>query len=190
MISLESVVRIAKGLAIADVEALAKFVKELEPSENLKSIVGEIVEVGTYQGGTAMVMAAAAPGRMVTTIDTFEGLPKPGEFDVHKEGEMFASLARVTGNVKHFKNINLFKADVRNFKAWEKSIALLFLDCDLYESYRAALRVFWPHVSIGGYAILEDYRAGDCPGATKAVDEFFRPGMVHQHLGFWCARKT
>jgi hypothetical protein len=48
----------------------------------------------------------------------------------------------------------------------------LFLDCDLYESYRAALKVFWPILTTNGMVYLDEYYSIKFPGAKIAVDQY------------------
>jgi len=48
------------------------------------------------------------------------------------------------------------------------------LDCDLHESYRAALPFVWSRLSVGGYVALDEYYSLKFPGARIATDEFFQ----------------
>ena len=59
-------------------------------------------------------------------------------------------------------------------KRWEKvrhPIAVLRLDGDLYESTRVCLEALYPHVSSGGFVIIDDYALAGC---RKAVEEYLR----------------
>lgn len=55
-------------------------------------------------------------------------------------------------------------------------IALLHIDVDLYEPYKASLEILWDFVLPGGLVILDEYDLGrdteKWPGAKKAIDEF------------------
>jgi predicted O-methyltransferase YrrM len=53
-------------------------------------------------------------------------------------------------------------------------ISLLHLDVDLYDSYKVALENLWEAVSPGGIVIFDEYRHPKWPGATIAIDDFFR----------------
>jgi O-methyltransferase len=57
-------------------------------------------------------------------------------------------------------------------------IAVLRLDTDWYESTKFELETFYPHVSPGGYVIIDDY--GHWKGCKQAVDEFLalNPGIT------------
>ena len=48
----------------------------------------------------------------------------------------------------------------------------VFLDCDLYESYLASLKYFWPILTHGAVAYLDEYYSLKFPGAKIAVDQF------------------
>ena len=55
--------------------------------------------------------------------------------------------------------------DVRFMGVW--------LDCDLYNSYRLALPFVWGKLMCGGYIHLDEYYSLKYPGVRIAVDEFF-----------------
>jgi hypothetical protein len=57
--------------------------------------------------------------------------------------------------------------------SYEGRIALLHLDCDLYESYRIALETLYRKVQPGGMVLFDEYDDERWPGARKAIDEFF-----------------
>lgn len=50
--------------------------------------------------------------------------------------------------------------------------ATAFFDCDLYQSYRAALPFVWDRLVEGGVAFLDEYYSLKFPGARIAVDQF------------------
>jgi hypothetical protein len=56
----------------------------------------------------------------------------------------------------------------------EKTFAIVHIDCDLYEPFKASLAFFYPRLSPGGIIILHDYSSGYFAGAKQAVDEFAR----------------
>ena len=131
--------------------------------------------------------------------DTFEGMSPASEYDINIENEKaskllnnekkienlgakniwcFSGIDTVRENlVKHTNNNNLtlIKGDVsdtlRNDKNIPKSISLLRLDTDFYESTKVELEVLFPKLEKGGVLIIDDY--GHFKGARKAVDEYF-----------------
>jgi hypothetical protein len=50
-------------------------------------------------------------------------------------------------------------------------VAFVHLDSDWYESTMTALQRIWPHVSVGGVVVIDDYDAWS--GCRRAVDEYF-----------------
>ena len=71
----------------------------------------------------------------------------------------------------------------KTLPTYEGRIALLHLDCDLYESYRVALTTLYEKVSPGGLIMFDEYKDDRWPGATKAIDDFFadKPERVQAH---------
>jgi hypothetical protein len=64
-------------------------------------------------------------------------------------------------------------------------IALLHLDCDLYEPTRIALEHLYPLVVAGGVVILDEYGQTKFAGESAAFDEYFgksRPVLHKSHL--------
>lgn len=176
----------AKGLAIASVWHLAAIAKETA------DVPGDIVECGTYKGGSTIALAATCPEKVVYAFDTFAGMPETGEHDEHKQGDFAVFPQEVVENLSEFPNIVMIRGEYKDslpaFKA--RSISLLLLDCDLYESYKTCLEHLWPMVSSGGWVILEDYEWSDCPGAKKAADEFFCHGEnIEKRFGMWVVKK-
>jgi O-methyltransferase len=53
------------------------------------------------------------------------------------------------------------------------SISLAHIDLDIYQSIIDALDFVWPRLSVGGFVLFDDYGFPSCPGARRAVDEFF-----------------
>ena len=175
----------ASSLAVAPAWPLAAL------AYSLRGVPGDIVECGAYRGGSTIALAAATPSKAVYSFDTFGGMPTPGPHDEHEEGDFLTTFEEVVLNTAPYPNIFLvrgrFADTVPNFEA--RAISLLYLDCDLYDSYRLCLTHFWPMVSPGGLVVLEDYKAIDCPGARKACDEFFPAGDMRLFFDFVTVRK-
>jgi O-methyltransferase len=51
-----------------------------------------------------------------------------------------------------------------------EKLALLRIDCDLYQSTMEVLEAMYPKISKGGFVIIDDY--GAVPGCRMAVDEY------------------
>ena len=157
------------------------------------------MECGVWKGGSMMAAALTLldlkrQDRDLYLFDTFEGMPKPTEEDVHYTGTpasvAFAKLQtgedssaecaspleevqntmRLTGYDS--KKIHYVQGKVETTipgQAPEK-IALLRLDTDWYASTKHELEHLYPRLSPSGVLIIDDY--GDWQGARKATDEY------------------
>lgn len=172
-----------------------------------QNIPGAIVECGVWRGGSMMAAALALRGmkcedRDLYLFDTFEGMTKPREVDIHSSGnsalaefeqaqlgpDSSAECYAALGEVKSAMARTLYNPDRIHFIRGKvedtipsqapESIALLRLDTDWHESTRHELEHLYPRLSPGGILIVDDY--GDWQGARKATDEFIAkhaPGL-------------
>lgn len=141
---------------------------------------GDVAEVGVYQGGTAKLLAKVfeATNKVVHLFDTFTGVP-PGDptKDMHKEGDFAdTSLKSVKNFLRDCNNIQLYKGIFpKTSKPLNKQkFCLIHIDVDLYKSVMDCCAFFYPRMESGGIMIFDDYGFVTCPGAKKAVDEFFK----------------
>jgi len=144
-------------------------------------IEGDVWECGVYKGGTAAMAAAIlsdkAPTKKLYLFDTFEGMPETdAERDLHKKGDFAdTSLETVSSYVKE-EGICVFRKGFipETFAGLESArIAFAHVDVDIYKSILDCMAFIWPRVSEGGFVVFDDYGFPSCPGARKAVDEFF-----------------
>jgi O-methyltransferase len=150
------------------------------------NLPGVWYEAGVYRGGTAalLVRLIAAHRRsdlLVRLFDTFEGMPATdSEFDRVSQGEFGdTSIAYVTqllewaaGDVSF---VRIHKGLIpESFSGLEDdSISFAHVDVDLYASVLACCRFIYPRLIKGGFIVFDDYGFPTCPGARKAVDEYF-----------------
>lgn len=68
---------------------------------------------------------------------------------------------------------------------YEGKIAILHLDCDLYNSYKCCLNTLYDKVVSGGIILFDEYKSytqlDNFPGAAKAIDEFFIKKNIKFH---------
>lgn len=150
---------------------------------------GDLIETGVWRGGAAIFMRAILAahgdrGRCVWVADSFRGLPKPDAAqypadagDLHwTRIELAVSVEEVKRN---FARYGLLDERVCFLEGWFKDtlpaapidrLAVLRLDGDLYESTMDALRALYPKLSIGGYAIVDDY--GAVAACARAVEDY------------------
>lgn len=161
------------------------------------NIEGAIVECGVWRGGSMMAVALMLLNlrhytKELYLYDVFESLmPIPTEKDITLDGKRFielignnpkqywklVTLSEVQNNLKNTRypidKIHFIKGKVEDTLRtnYPKSISLLRLDTDWYESTKIELEVLYPRLSKGGILIIDDYMSHK--GARKAVDEYF-----------------
>ena len=169
-------------------------------------IAGDIVECGVWKGGSIMAIAKTlltlkSYDKELYLFDTFEGMPKPKEFDVASYDNRMAikqfedlkindnssnwckiELDEVRNNVFSTKynkeKFHFIKGKVEDTipEFSPETISILRLDTDWYESTRHELIHLFPRLVKGGVIIIDDY--GYWKGAKKAVDEYFTENNI------------
>ena len=169
-----------------------KQVADSETKEILKiareslALPGDFVELGCYAGDTSLLFAEllreASSDKKLWIYDSFEGLPAKTTEDESAAGENFQEgvLAVTKREVKlRFLRAGLPVPIIK--KAWFKdltaadlpeTIALAFLDGDLYQSIKESLALVEDKMAEGGVIVVHDYNNPELPGVTKAVDEW------------------
>jgi O-methyltransferase len=153
-----------------------------------RGVLGDLIETGVWRGGASIFMRAVLKAygdrqRTVWLADSFQGLPKPNSAkypaDVGSEAWKNAALAIPVEEVKaNFCKYGLLDEQVRFLVGWFRDtlptapigkLAVLRLDGDMYESTFDALTHLYPKLSLGGYAIIDDYAI---PGCQSAVEDY------------------
>jgi O-methyltransferase len=161
-------------------------------------VPGDLIETGVWRGGAAILMRATLAAyddatRSVWAADSFEGLPKPnadlyaadaqGDLSVHPELAVGVDIVKA-----NFARYGLLDSRVKFLVGWFKdtlatapirSVALMRLDGDYYESTMDALTALYPRLSPGGFVIIDDYRLDPC---RKAVHDFRNANDVDEQL--------
>lgn len=180
--------------------ALDRYLYFKDMVESVADVEGDIVECGVSIGHGALLFSLL--GEYVGTrrtyygFDSFEGFPDPVAKDEKTPitGRGFwANPPETVMKVLRDGRLtdDFIRGHIRLVKGWfnetlpsyEGRIALLHLDCDLYDSYKIALETFYPKVQPGGVIMFDEYGDARWPGATKAIDEFFagKPECVQPH---------
>jgi O-methyltransferase len=165
----------------------------LDLARTTRNIKGDIAECGVRHGkSTIFILTGFGPGNGKTyhIFDSFEGISEPMELDrdamgavAWTKGELAVQEQTVLQNLRGFDTpIKLHKGWIPNrFKDVQKAMfAFVHVDVDLYQPTRESFEFFYPLMSKGGIMVCDDYGSAYCPGAKKAVDEFFatRPERV------------
>ncbi|MBL4757460.1 MAG: class I SAM-dependent methyltransferase [Rhizobiales bacterium] len=143
------------------------------------NLPGDFVECGVYKGATALLLCRVAQGagRSVHLFDSFEGLPEPGsnDGDYWKAGSFAAGSKPTEEILASFSCHRIYKGWIpdRFAEAGDEPVAFVHIDVDLFQPTWDSLEYFYPRLSPGGIVLFDDYGFLSCPGAKKAVDDFF-----------------
>lgn len=161
-----------------------------------RAIAGDIIETGTFRGGTTIAilfaLADRAPEKAVWAADSFQGLPvsvaqdqkcdrrnNGGKAcDIRSAGTFMSTRGTFESNLWRFA-VN--RTRLRVVEGWfsqtlptsgmrRRGLSFIRADGDLYMSTRDALRALYPLLRPGGVIYIDDY--GSFGGCGKAVDEF------------------
>jgi len=153
-------------------------------------ILGDVVELGCYEGTTAMLLRKTLDGsgsdKLLHVYDSFEGLPEESEFDGDiAKGGMLATTREAF--VENFQSRGLQLPEIH--AGWFKDtlptelpeqISFAHLDGDFYSSILESLEYVYPRLSKGAVVVVDDYCDPDVlevnnflPGVKQACDEFF-----------------
>ena len=148
-------------------------------AEQVRTLPGDVAEVGVYKGGTARLLAKTVEpaGKTVHLFDTFAGMPNPDPAkDWHQAGDFAdTSVEAVREYLADCPNVRLYAGlfpDTAGPIA-DARFCLVHTDVDIYPSVLACCEFFYPRLVRGGVLVFDDYARDSCPGATAAVDEFF-----------------
>jgi Methyltransferase domain len=133
-------------------------------------VEGNILELGVFSGTTIRWMAEANPDRNFVGFDSFYGLPGDWtgylKFDFNRRGEP----PEVPDNVHLI--IGDFAKTVPEFVRQYPKLAMVHIDCDIYESART---------------VLDKLRPLLCPGVILVFDEYFNYSRYCGHEFGACA---
>lgn len=147
----------------------------------VEGVPGDTAECGVFQGAGSFLMATingqAAELRRHLVFDSFEGLSAPGAVDGDhwQVGDLSASKAVVERNLAGVEGVELHAGWIPQCFAGceDRRFAFVHIDVDLHDPTRDSLAFFYPRMNPGGIILCDDYGVDTCPGASRAVDEFF-----------------
>lgn len=135
---------------------------------------GAIIEVGVFQGGSALRLyqVAREQGRRLMLFDTFEGIPFKDAMDTHSVGDFKESSYHAIKSA--FPEADVIKGVFPDSatRIPIPPVGFAHLDVDQYKSYKDAIQFLLPRMMEQGVMWFDDY--GCLGGATQAVDEIFR----------------
>jgi len=153
--------RVKTGTSYKSHLAMALKILETPPD-----VAGDIVECGTWRGGSAanLSLVAKMTGRKLLIFDSFEGLPEGDDTDrqnVYSTGDYCGPLDIVKENIRKYGAL-----DVCEFtKGWfnetlphfDRPVLLAFFDVDLELSLETCVRYIWPNLVDKGYIFIDEY---------------------------------
>ena len=146
-------------------------------AKQMRSVEGAIVEIGVWRGGTAALMAGAAPEKAIHLFDTFTGVAKADkEFDTlysggeHADADQ-ASVERVFQSIGRRCSISQGIFPEETLHCLPPIISLAHIDVDTYASAKDSFFVIWPAVQPNGVVVFDDYGFFGCEGVAQLVNE-------------------
>jgi len=143
---------------------------------------GDLIEVGSWRGGTGCVIATRAAlcklPNMVYLCDTFRGVVKAGTLDTFYQGgeHADASLENVNELVDRLglRNVEvltgIFPEETGQCIA-DREFRFCHIDVDVYQSAADVVEWVWPRLVAGGMIVYDDYGFRGCEGVTRFVNE-------------------
>lgn len=155
---------------------------------------GDIIEFGSYRGGSAIFMASLAkrylPQTRVWGLDTFEGMPDTDlGVDLHVRGDfhevdfeaLTAYVATLDLPLQFVKG--LFEQTMEGVLAQAPKLAIAHIDCDIQSAVTYTWNGVKPHMVPGGYVVFDDATEASCLGATEAVErELLQKGLCSEQI--------
>ena len=182
-------------------QTLTRFLVFHELFKKILDVKGSIIECGVFRGAGLMTWAQLSAiyepvnyHREIIGFDTFSGFPsvvekdkgskenintKPGGIaaDSYEELKKVIELYNANRFLSHVDKVQLVKGDFMTTapefikKNQHTLVSLLYLDFDLYEPTKEALRVFLPRMPKGAVVAFDEVGQSDWPGETLALLE-------------------
>lgn len=147
----------------------------------IADIPGDTVECGAYKGAASWLICKAnqeaGQGKTHFIFDSFEGLSKPNPCDgMHwQEGDLRFPLESTRHNLAEYELLEFLEGWIpsRFNEVENRRFSFVHIDVDLYEPTLQSVDFFYERLAPGAIMLCDDYGFDTCPGATKAMDDFF-----------------
>jgi Macrocin-O-methyltransferase (TylF) len=158
--------------------------------------MGNIVEYGSYRGGSAIFMAYLVkrlyPGMKVFALDTFEGMPTTDkDVDAHNAGDFSdVDLDKLQARIAELNLDNLvlvkglFEKTNDAVMAQANKVRLAHIDCDIAPAVKYSYEGVSRFMVHGGYIVFDDATVSSCIGATEVVEDLLirRDGLNSEQI--------
>lgn len=147
--------------------------------EQIAKLPGDILEIGTWRGGTAGIFTQLAPNKTVYLADTFAGVVKSSEWEHYKDKahsdtskELVVKFLEQDLGVSNYKILQgVFPEDTGHIVNGKK-FSFVHIDVDVYRSAKETFDFIWENVVPGGIIAFDDYGfVTACSGVYKFVNE-------------------
>ena len=125
-------------------------------SQLTEKIPGCVCEFGVFKGYTLRLLANSNKNKSVAGFDSFEGLPT--------DWRAGFSEGQFKTNIPVFKESNIsihqgwFNETIPKFlETLNQPIALLHIDCDLYESTKCVFDLLWDRLADDAIIVFDEY---------------------------------
>jgi hypothetical protein len=154
-------------------------------AKNALNIDGDVVECGTYTGGTSYLLASIIAAKVnakkrLHLFDTFSGMPDTAipERDGHAPGDFGDTcLDYVRKRLQEFPFVEFHPGFIpETFTEIENldRFSFIHVDVDIYPTALECCKWFWRRMTLGGVMLFDDYGFWSYRRALRtAVDEFF-----------------
>lgn len=148
-----------------------------------ETAIGEIVEVGSWEGCSTIALANAAFPNVIHAVDTWRGSPGEVSEQLAAERDVYRTFLNnieiATGG-----NVAVHRCDWRDlFRDWQPPIRFMFIDAE--HSYREVhdnISIVLPLLSPGGIICGDDAHH---PPVRQAVDELLPDAQSTATLWWW-----
>jgi hypothetical protein len=154
-------------------------------ARRVRHLAGDSADVGVRFGTSSFFILSGLddPSKRHHLFDSFEGLSEPAPEDapagagpsVWKKGDLRVGEEVTRANLAQFANCSFHKGWIpERFPDVERSrFCFVHIDVDLYQPTLDSLKFFYDRVVPGGVIVCDDYGFTSCPGAMRALEEFF-----------------
>lgn len=151
-----------------------------------------IVEIGSWVGRTALVMASEPSVDRIYCIDTFEGSTDPEDWITQKAKELgrykvFDTFCKNIGDQLFTRISPCRSKSLDEAKIWDLPLSMVFIDGD-HDQCGQDIEAWAPHLVPHGIICGHDY--GIFPKVKEDVDRLLGPSVTTLGRSLWVAEMT
>ena len=147
--------------------------------QQIRNVPGDILEVGTWRGGTAGLLATLEPARTIFAADTFRGVVKSSAWEHYQDQahddtseELVRTFLETDLALTNCRILTGIFPEDTGSQIHGRQLALVYLDVDVYQSTKDAFEYVWDQLSVHGIVVFDDYgMINACEGISRFVSE-------------------